>query len=172
MDRVALFIVGASGAGKTALVRALLGYPGVTVERERWTHSLNRPLTAAGIYRGATLDGADALPPAPQLLAAMVGDVARMDPARDILFDGVRFGAVSARALVGVRVRTVLLSASIETLTGRRARRGSPTTSRSWYVASIDRAARQAAAIGDVMRLDTATATPREILQAVRGLLR
>jgi hypothetical protein len=56
---VALFVLGEPGAGKTTLVRALLGPSLILRQKPKWTISGEKRVVAAGHYSGATFDGAD-----------------------------------------------------------------------------------------------------------------
>ena len=165
-----VFILGASGTGKTELVRTLLGFPRVTVVKGRWT--AGDGLVAAGPYVGAVLDGPDALPPAAAVLRAMVRDVGALVQGALVLFDGVRFGEAHAHELraAGHEVVAVLLEAPPELCAGRRANRGSAPMGASWYRGQARSAEDVATRIGRVRRVD-ASRPARDVVADVRRLL-
>lgn len=129
MTRLALFVVGAPGVGKTTLVRRMLGFPYVAVTQKpdpKWTLSDDHRTIAAGHYIGGTFDGADTI--------AYNGAAAALDfweaeclECQLTIFDGDRFSHGSALTRVAQRARVVAvyLTASDELLTTRRAERGS-----------------------------------------------
>jgi hypothetical protein len=58
----ALWVVGPPAAGKTTIVRELIGFleaPPVLVERPKWSLAYGGCVVAAGHYTGETFDGAD-----------------------------------------------------------------------------------------------------------------
>lgn len=59
MKPLALFVLGEPGAGKTTLVRGLLGSSLELRQKPKWTISGEKRVIAAGHYSGATFDGAD-----------------------------------------------------------------------------------------------------------------
>ncbi len=67
MTRVALWIVGPPGAGKTTLARSFLGFDDgkgaalVLVQKPKWSIAFGGRVVAAGHYTGATFDGADTI---------------------------------------------------------------------------------------------------------------
>jgi hypothetical protein len=97
-----LFLLGAPGAGKTTVTRALLGTPTSTLDR--WT--VGQKFAAAGPYTGAVLDGPDSLPYSNVLLEKALERGLLLPPHLVAIFDGERFGAWARDALRG-RARAV-----------------------------------------------------------------
>lgn len=111
----AIFLWGASGAGKSAVVRQLLG---AHVRSGVW--SVGAKYAAVGAYRGCAVEGADCVPRDLRTWFACAPD-------RDLLLDGHKFDREALALLHGRFVRIgVLLDAPARVLAARRAGRGSP----------------------------------------------
>lgn len=137
ISRQVVWVLGGPGAGKSTLVRALLGFP--TRLEGRWT--VGSQCAAAGPYTGGTKDGPDSLPYSNDLLE----DVLIKDaPKRTVLLlDGERFaqawavGAAPALPRIGL-----VLDAPVRELQTRRTQRGSPSMPDAWVQRAVDRAYR------------------------------
>jgi hypothetical protein len=131
-----LFLLGAPGAGKTTVTRALLGPK--TAFIDRWT--IGARFAAAGPYTGAALDGPDSLPFSRALLAKVLERGLQLQRHTVPILEGERFAAAWAlEALKGrAQPRAVLLNAAIPTLRSRRAKRGSPPVPDAWYQRRIE----------------------------------
>jgi GTPase SAR1 family protein len=133
-QRIAVFVVGPPGAGKTTIVRGLLArcFPSPVLHASpKWTLAPDlfhdHGVCLAGHYTGATFDGADTVP--------YNGVAAALDYWRDKLlehyrvtiFDGDRFSHASALATVRkhAHAKVFHVDADAETLTKYRAARGS-----------------------------------------------
>lgn len=128
-----VWIVGAPGAGKTTLVRALLKQPGPTLQlitKPKWTvvrDEYNVYACAAGHYKGDKFDGADTVP-YNGARAAFEYWLEKLGCSAVTYLDGDRFS--DQRALdwwrsCGCDTRCILLRADEQLLATRRAQRGS-----------------------------------------------
>ena len=148
---LALFVVGAPGAGKTTLVRAMLDL--LDPRGERYLHpkpklTIAPRFIAAGHYTGSTFDGADTVPYNGK--RALLDHLWGSRILRDLLlFDGDRFSdkavwdEVAARGDVAT-VWVLNLQASASLLAERRAQRGS-NQNESWMRGRETKARRFAA---------------------------
>lgn len=125
-----VFFVGPPGVGKTSLVRKFLGSNDncyFTV-KPKWTVTVDDKIVAAGHYVGGTFDGADTVPYNGVNQALQFWDLTFRSKASMTMFDGDRFshaGVLTFFRERGSRVACVYLKASDETLSERRAERGS-----------------------------------------------
>lgn len=170
----ALFVVGAPGAGKTTLVRALLGdllnYSTTNPPRPKWTIAHDGSICAAGWYVGHTFDGADRVPYNGANAALMYWRRWLWDTPLAI-FDGDRFSNMSTvdwMNVEGARIRCVRLDASATTLDCRRKLRGSRQNA-AWMKGRETKARRFAEKLGAV---DIPADAPiRKQLHLLRGAL-
>ena len=131
MNRLAIWVVGEPGAGKTHLVRQLLGQrPACLVDgKVKWTVSAYDSMVAAGTYVGQPFDGADTVP--------YDGAKACLEFWRDAfpdkrvtIFDGDRFSNLGVvewvrQQVPDVECWVVLLETPPEVAQARRVARGS-----------------------------------------------
>lgn len=169
MRRQVVYLLGASGSGKTSTARALLGTR--TTEVCRWT--VGDRFAAPGPYRGQPLDGPDALPPTESALRTVLERIDGVPPGRVVLLDGERYAKRWAVDWLRPRasLSAVLLEATVDVLRRRRERRGSPPMPASWYEQRIVQAEREAAMVGRVVRVDASVAA-LEVLARVTAALR
>lgn len=123
-----VWLIGAPGAGKTTLVRALLlaAKPStvVTIHKPKWT-LVNGVLVLAGHYTGETFDGADRVG-YNAVNAALDYWFANLSKYSVTIFDGDRFSHEKVwHAFEDHNRMVVQLKASNETLNARRQNRGS-----------------------------------------------
>jgi ribose 1,5-bisphosphokinase PhnN len=154
-----LFVVGPPGAGKTTLVRAMLGVingelplGGFLVPRPKWT--VVGGACAAGHYTGATFDGADTVgySGVDAAIAFWRGSLAR---SRLTVLDGDRFSYAGSLAQFQATHRTRVIYATVadETLSRRLASRGS-TQNAAWMRGRASKALNFAALFDTADRLD------------------
>lgn len=156
MTRTALFIVGSPGVGKTAVARALLGFPDVRLcATPKWTLGADSETCAAGHYTGATFDGADTI--AYNGVAKWLGFwELNLAPYCDLtIFDGDRFShdAALARVAASAWVVALHLTAPAEVLAARRAERGSNQNA-AWIKGRETKAARFASTFVNKVEID------------------
>lgn len=135
--RRAIFLLGASGVGKTTVARALLG--SALRCDGRWT--IGTRAAAAGSYGGSVLDGADTLPRSRSVVEAMLERMeAELPLGLPVLWDG-QMGADWALAYLRGRCNrvAVLLTCPCGVLKARRTARGSPPMSDASYAAQAAR---------------------------------
>lgn len=134
MTHVALFVLGPPGAGKTTLVRALLGFdvyrPALIAKPAKWSVESGHegPLfCAAGHYTGATFDGGDTVAYNGVKKALDFWEGGLLPVTAVTIFDGDRFsnGPALDRIAQVAQPAGLLLRASPEVLKARRAARGS-----------------------------------------------
>jgi len=163
--RHAVFILGAPGVGKTELTRGLLG-PGAYVSG-RWT--IGDRIIAAGSYTSDTFDGPDALPKSVHVVRAML-----MESARNTLpciFDGERFCSWAVQELRGQATCLALrLTAPVDEMQRRRAKRGSPPVPNAWLDAKDQQACVDASLCSKVINVD-ANQPARSVLADARKVL-
>jgi cytidylate kinase len=163
--RKVIFVMGASGVGKTELVRGLLGAARSTVGR--WT--LGNGFAAAGPYTGAALDGPDQLPHTQNVVESMLDRMdAELPGNLTVLLDGNRFGGWALERLMGkATCVAVFLSAPSNVLLARRTRRGSGGLSAARLEGSQKQCALTASMAGRMVRVD-ATQPAVAVLAAVK----
>lgn len=168
MIRTALFIVGPPGVGKTAVARALLGYPDVRLcSVPKWTLGADGETCAAGHYTGGTFDGADTVGYSGVSKWLDFWEV-NLAPHCDLtIFDGDRFSYAAARDRVALSVRVVCLHlmAPANVLAARRAERGSNQNA-AWIKGRETKAERFAKSCMRLVEIDT-----RESVSTIAGAL-
>lgn len=185
--RVALWIVGEPGLGKTTIARALLAHPVALHPSPKWTltgwdpdnRSAREPLAvvAAGHYTGEPYDGADQVP--------YSGAAPALEFWREVLayrsaltiFDGDRFSHAAAVEFVsrlGIDALCVHLATTDEYLGHtRRVMRGGRLPSPSWLKGRVTKSSRFASTFdrdGRLIELPAAWSSA-ELVQAVRTKL-
>lgn len=178
-----LFVVGAPGAGKTSMVRHLLGMQGpelpmggYLVPKPKWT--VTGTACAAGHYTGGVFDGADTVPYNGALAALDYWHVKLRDLPLTVL-DGDRFSNQSTLTYLddlGLKSRLAVISveAADAVLAERRAARGSAQNP-TWMLGRGTKARNFLKLLQDngarALRLDAALATPEALAEQVRAWL-
>lgn len=154
---VALFVVGPPGVGKTTAIRALVGLSGPYCMTETETLEIPKPkwtvcgtTALAGHYRGNTFDGGDTVPYTGAREALEYWRAHLLPNAALTIFDGDRFSTQPSLDFIrstGVAVACVRLLASPETMTARRAHRGS-NQNETWIKGRVTKANNFAAKLG------------------------
>lgn len=149
-DPLALFVVGAPGAGKTTICRALIERLGGVVrwtDKPKWT--VLRDACFAGHYFGDVHDGADTIAYNGAAAALAYWDRALRRRTRLTVFDGARFATQPSLDFVLKRARVVgaYVLASEADLARNRAARGTDQDP-AWMKGAATRADRFASAIG------------------------
>lgn len=143
--RTVAFFVGAPGAGKTTLVREILGErlkqtSGASleyIEKPKWT--LVPGICAAGHYKGEVFDGADRVP-YNGVAEALTYWQNHLSDRQLTIFDGDRFSYMKVvDHFANVAVKCVMLRASNALLDERRAQRGS-NQNETWMKGRITKA--------------------------------
>lgn len=156
MERVALFVVGPPCAGKTTLVRSMLGFDDgrvrelVLVTSPKWTLAFGGRVVAAGHYRGETFDGADRVPYSGARAALEYWAGCLVHRAEITIFDGDRFADAGVVEFVRrhvSRVEVTHVTADEATLAARRAARGWAPNG-AWLKGRVTKAARFAERFG------------------------
>lgn len=129
MRRVALWVVGEPGVGKTTLSRALLPEPRKLIAAPKWTVCEGGRTVAAGHYTGAAFDGGDTVPYTGAIPALEYWREALLAKAEVTLFDGDRFSYAGAvdfvrRLPVPVELVCLYVAAPDGVAAERRAARG------------------------------------------------
>lgn len=158
-DRRALWVVGEPGAGKTSLVRGLLGpragWSHLVDGRVKWTlsrHPALGELAAAGIYRGDAFDGADKVPyDGAAACLAFLRDALGHVPL--VIFDGDRFSSAASVDFVrglGRSLECAYVRVPAMTAEGRRVARaaGGRLPNAAWVRGRATKASRFAAGPG------------------------
>lgn len=186
MKPVILFVLGAPGAGKTLLCRALLRHGATFADslpswecantRTKWTVALNDDIVAAGHYTGLTFDGADTIPYS-GARAALEEWRERIDqklwaPKLTIL-DGARLATRPSLAWLREHapdhvITGVYLDASEDVLGARRRARGSDQNP-TWIKGATARARRFADMLG--CHVITADGAAADIAACVRTII-
>ena len=125
MSRIALWVIGEPGAGKTTLVRRFVEQDSYLVQAPKWT--VGEKVAAAGHYTGTKFDGADTVP-YNGVEAALAFWTRELAGKELTIFDGDRFSYVSCVEhcrLSGAQPRAVLLVVPPEEGLRRRTERGS-----------------------------------------------
>jgi hypothetical protein len=165
--RHAVFILGAPGVGKTELTRGLLGSN--THIDGRWT--VGKQFAAAGPYMGNVFDGPDALPYSVHVVRAMLSEFAWKS--LPCIFDGERFCAWVVRELKGqATCLAIRLTAPVELLQQRRAKRGSPPATNAWLDAKDAQACVVASLCSRVVNLDASQPARTVLADAHKVLYR
>jgi|HubBroStandDraft_3_1064219.scaffolds.fasta_scaffold00013_35 GTPase SAR1 family protein len=168
--RTALFVVGAPGVGKTALVRELIGFPETyTIAKPKWTVSNDGLVCAAGHYLGETFDGADMVPY--NGAAVALEHWKRHITSQLSIFDGDRFSNGNSLAYVRSVVDKVLclhMTAPADVLAARRVERGS-NQNETWLKGRVTKAANFASTFDTAhLMVLTALQSPSELADVVK----
>jgi ribose 1,5-bisphosphokinase PhnN len=164
--RKVIFVMGASGVGKTELVRGLLGVGART--SGRWT--IGSRCAAAGPYVGAVLDGPDQLPRTQNVVESMLDRMDSEVPAGlPILLDGNRFGGWAIERLRGkAAIAAILLTAPTHILLSRRTARGSHGLSAARLEGAARQCALTASMAGRMVRVDASQGKSAVLIAAQR----
>jgi adenylate kinase family enzyme len=168
---VAVFFVGAPGAGKTTLVREFLDPMEIyLVDTPKWTVAGN--VQAAGHYGVGTHDGGDTVPYDGAARALDYWAVHLRPLERTTLFDGDRFSNEGCLAMIRACTRAAVvvhLHLPGAEAVRRRAQRGS-TQAEAWVRGRVTKAARFADKFQGAARLDVdACQPPGTLAAAVRA---